>query len=67
MPPFTSVADMLAQDEYRWGVNGGSKLRQVLRVSGMLSHPKKGTDDENRETIKNQPANQPTTPPKSAV
>ena len=42
VPPFTSVAELLAQDEYRWGVNGGSKLPQVLRVSGMLSHRKKG-------------------------
>ena len=42
VPPFTSVAEMLAHDEYRWGVNGGSKVRQVLRVSGMLSYRKNG-------------------------
>ena len=37
-PPFTSVAEMLAQDEYRWGTIGGSKLVQILRVSDVLDH-----------------------------
>ena len=27
---------MLAQDEYRWGVVGGTKLAQILRVSANL-------------------------------
>ena len=60
VPPFTSVAEMLAQDEYRWGVKGGSKLPQVLRVSGMLSRRKKrGTDDEKKtfQTSTSQPTN----------
>ena len=31
-PPFTTVKEMLARDDYRWGMVGGTKLVQILRV-----------------------------------
>ena len=38
LPPFTSVREMLAHDEYRWGILGGTKLVQILRVSVIICH-----------------------------
>ena len=35
-PPFTSLADMIDLQDFRWGTIGGSKLMTSLRVSSDL-------------------------------
>ena len=35
-PPFTSLAEMVAQDDIRWGLVGGAKTFMSLRVGGQI-------------------------------
>ncbi|KAK7467950.1 hypothetical protein BaRGS_00036793, partial [Batillaria attramentaria] len=32
-PPFTSLAEMVGRNDFRWGTTGGSKLLRILRAS----------------------------------